>query len=92
VAYTPVTKRWLCKQRTLLGNAHNIHAPSNRKGLCNPFLSIGSVNTFPGNDVRSIARQPPITTIEELLEGVFSVGSAPRVYSEDCRPAERQFR
>jgi hypothetical protein len=29
------------------------------------------------NDIRAIARQPPITT-EGLLEAVFSVGSAPR--------------
>jgi hypothetical protein len=40
------------------------------------------------NDIRAIARQPPITTMEKLLEVVFSVGSAPRLYSEDIRPAE----
>jgi hypothetical protein len=28
------------------------------------------------------------TTIEELLETVFSVGSAPRLYNEDHWPAE----
>jgi hypothetical protein len=28
------------------------------------------------NDMRAIVRQPPITTIEKLLETVFSVGSA----------------
>jgi hypothetical protein len=28
-------------------------------------------------------------TIEELLETVFSVGSAPRLYNEHSRPAER---
>jgi hypothetical protein len=39
------------------------------------------------NDIRAIARQPPIT-IEKLLEAVFSVGSAPRLYSENSRPAE----
>jgi hypothetical protein len=27
-----------------------------------------------------------MTTIEELLEAVFSVGSAPRLYREDSRP------
>jgi hypothetical protein len=32
--------------------------------------------------------QPPITTIEELLGAVFSVGSAPRLYKKDPRPAE----
>jgi hypothetical protein len=40
------------------------------------------------NDIRAIPRQPPITT-EKLLEAVFSVGSAPRLYSEDPRLAER---
>jgi hypothetical protein len=40
------------------------------------------------NHNRAIARQPPITTTEKLLEAVFSVGFAPRVYSEDPRPAE----
>jgi hypothetical protein len=39
------------------------------------------------NDIRAIARQAPIT-IEKMLEAVFSVGSAPRLYSEDPRPAE----
>jgi hypothetical protein len=29
-----------------------------------------------------------MTTIKGLLEAVFSVGSAPRLYSEDSRPAE----
>jgi hypothetical protein len=41
------------------------------------------------NDIRAIARQQPITTIEKVLESVFSVGSAPRKYSEDPGPAER---
>jgi hypothetical protein len=31
--------------------------------------------------------QPPLT-IEVLLEAVISVGSAPRLYSEDLRQAE----
>jgi hypothetical protein len=39
------------------------------------------------NNIRAIARQPPIT-VEGLLEAVFSVGSAPRLYSEDSRLAE----
>jgi hypothetical protein len=29
------------------------------------------------------------TTIEELLKAVFSVGSVPKLYNEDSRPAER---
>jgi hypothetical protein len=40
------------------------------------------------NNIRAIARQPPIITIEGLLDAVFFVGSAPKVYSEDHRPAE----
>jgi hypothetical protein len=35
------------------------------------------------NNIRAIARQPPLTTIEKLLEAVFSVGSTPRLYNED---------
>jgi hypothetical protein len=52
--------------------------------LCNrqmnkrPFLNNVSVNTSRGNDIRAIARQPPIKTIEEILDAVFPVGSAPR--------------
>jgi hypothetical protein len=40
------------------------------------------------NDIRFIARQPPITTIDGLLDAVFSVRSAPKVCREDPRPAE----
>jgi hypothetical protein len=40
------------------------------------------------NNIQAIARQPPITTIEELLRAVFSVGSAPGLYNEDPRPAQ----
>jgi hypothetical protein len=35
------------------------------------------------DDIQAIAEQPPITTIEKLLEAVFSVGSSPRLYSDD---------
>jgi hypothetical protein len=38
------------------------------------------------NDIQAIARQPPETTIKGMLEAVISVGSAPRLYSEDSRP------
>jgi hypothetical protein len=51
-----------------------------------PYLVAASKHV---NDIRAIARQPHITTIEELLEEEFSVGFAPRLYSEDLRPAER---
>jgi hypothetical protein len=44
------------------------------------------------NSIRAIARQPPITTIGKLLKAVFSVGSAPRLYNEDPRPAELELR
>jgi hypothetical protein len=40
-------------------------------------------------NIRTIAKQPPIPTIEKLLEAVFSVSSASRLYNEDPRPAER---
>jgi hypothetical protein len=40
------------------------------------------------NSIRAIAMQPPITTAEGLLEAVFSVGSATRLYSDNPRPAE----
>jgi hypothetical protein len=40
------------------------------------------------NNIQAIAKQPPIT-IEKLLETVFSVGSAPRLYNEDLRLVER---
>jgi hypothetical protein len=40
------------------------------------------------NIIRSIAKQSPIITIEGLWEAVFSVGSAPKLYSEDPAPAE----
>jgi hypothetical protein len=43
------------------------------------------------NHIRAIARQQPITTIEGLLEAVFSVESAPRLYSEDPGPAEESI-
>jgi hypothetical protein len=40
------------------------------------------------NDIWAIAGQLPITTIAKLLEAVFSVGSTPKLYNEDPRPAE----
>jgi hypothetical protein len=33
-------------------------------------------------NIQAIARQPPITKLERLLEGMFSFGSAPGLYSE----------
>jgi hypothetical protein len=39
------------------------------------------------NNIGAIARQPPISTYG-LQEVVFSVESAPRLYSEDPRPDE----
>jgi hypothetical protein len=48
VAYRAVAKRSFCKERPLLDNARKIHARNNRTtGLCNQFLSYGSVNMFP---------------------------------------------
>jgi hypothetical protein len=39
------------------------------------------------NNIRAIARNPPITTIEGLLKAVFSVSSAPWPHTEDSRRA-----
>jgi hypothetical protein len=70
VAYGPIAKKWLGKQRPLLGNIRNIHASNNRKtGSCNPFLSKGSVNTP--------------TSIEILLETVFCIRSVQSGYKEE---------
>jgi hypothetical protein len=44
------------------------------------------------NDIRATARQPPISTIEEMLGAVFTVGSAPELYNEELRPAQLEFR
>jgi hypothetical protein len=69
VVYRPDPKQWICKQRPLLGNARNIYACNNRTtGLCNPFLSSGSVNTP--------------TTIGVLLETVFSFRYVQSGYKE----------
>jgi hypothetical protein len=40
------------------------------------------------SDIQAFAKQLLITTIEGLLEEVFSVGSTPRLYSKDPRLAE----
>jgi hypothetical protein len=45
------------------------------------LLGNGSVNTFPRQRIRK----------KQLLETVFSVGSSPRLYNEDSRPAEGIF-
>jgi hypothetical protein len=39
-------------------------------------------------NIQAIARQPPITEVEGMLDAAFSVGSALRLYSDDPRPAE----
>jgi hypothetical protein len=46
VAYRPVTKRWLCKQRPLISNARNMYVRNSRTTtLCSRFLDNGLVNT-----------------------------------------------
>jgi hypothetical protein len=40
VAYRPVAKRWLCKQRPLLGNASNIHAHNNTVSVENDVFCL----------------------------------------------------
>jgi hypothetical protein len=47
------------------------------------FLSNSQWARSHGSDIRSTARQPPTTTMEGLLNAVFSVGSAPRSYNKD---------
>jgi hypothetical protein len=72
VAYKPFAKRRLCKQRPLIGNARNIRVPNNRKtGVCNPFLSKGSVIKFP------LQRTPT-----QNSRTVFSMWSLPRYYKQ----------
>jgi hypothetical protein len=62
VACRPVAKRWLYKQRPLLGNARNIHARYNRRtDLCNPFLSNGSVNTHQINNRKTVFSMLSVT-------------------------------
>jgi hypothetical protein len=39
-------------------------------------------------NIRAVARQPPMTTIEELLEAMFPLGFLPGLYNEDRRPAQ----
>jgi hypothetical protein len=74
VTYTCTTLLWridplLCKQRPLLCNARNIHSPNNRMGLCNTFLSNGSLNTS--------------TTMRILLDTAFSIRSEQSGCKED---------
>jgi hypothetical protein len=74
VASIPVAKLWLCKQWPLLGNARNIDSRNNRTtGLYRPVSK------------QRIHKHASATT-ELLLETVFFVGSAPRLYDEDSRP------
>jgi hypothetical protein len=40
------------------------------------------------NNIWATAKQLPITAMEGLLKAVFSVGSTPRLYSEDRMLAE----
>jgi hypothetical protein len=65
----PVAKRWLCKQRPVLGNVGNIHVRNNRTGLCKPFISNGSVNTD--------------TIIWVLSDMMFSIWAVQSGYKEE---------
>jgi hypothetical protein len=38
-----------------------------------------------GNDIQSVVKQLPMATVKGLLEVMFSVGSALRLYSKDLR-------
>jgi hypothetical protein len=65
VAYRPVANQWRCKQWPLLGNAHR----NRTTGLCNSFLSNGSINTH--------------TTIGVLLKTMFSIRSVRSGFEEE---------
>jgi hypothetical protein len=75
VAYRRFAMRWLCKYQPLLGNACYIHPRNNRTIAMQPVS-------------RQRNGKYASTTIEWLLETVFYVGSAPRLYNEDPRPVE----
>jgi hypothetical protein len=70
VAYRPVSKRWLCKQQPLLGNARYKHARNNKITVTQPVS-------------RQRMGKQASTTIEWLLETVFSVRSVQSGYKED---------
>jgi hypothetical protein len=62
------------------------------------LLGNGSINTFPRKrtvviieELVSKQRISKNTIIGVLLEKMFSVGAAPRLYKEDLRPVERIF-
>jgi hypothetical protein len=43
------------------------------------------------NNIRAVARQPPITTIEKQLVAAFSVGTNPMLYNEETRLKKAGF-
>jgi hypothetical protein len=80
VAYKPVAKRWLCKERPFLGNARNIHEHNNRRVLFS-VVRVATVSRqrlgkhFP-------AETNTHATYEELLETRFYVGPCRDVITE----------
>jgi hypothetical protein len=72
VAYKPLTKRWLCKQRPLLCNARNIHSRKDRTiWFTEPLLWNGSKQRL-GKYV------PSETNARNNIRAVFSMRSTPR--------------
>jgi hypothetical protein len=59
----------------------------NRQINKHPFISNSRWAHSCGRDIQSIAVHPSMTTIEGLLEAVFSVGSSLRLYNEDASRA-----
>jgi hypothetical protein len=64
VVYRPVVKRWLCKQRPLLGNIRSIHARNNRITMFSVVCAEAVATQRRGK--RISAATSPSTTMEEL--------------------------
>jgi hypothetical protein len=64
VAYRPVAKRLLCKQRPLLGNARNIYAPNNMRTVF-PVVRTAAIAMQRRSKHMSTAKSP-CATMEEL--------------------------
>jgi hypothetical protein len=94
-AYTPasITLRFTgARKPTLHDKAVALEEEINIQKYCYATIERRNMRCFVTagkhiNNIRAITRQSPIT-IGKLLEAVFSVGSAPRIYNEDPRPAE----
>jgi hypothetical protein len=75
VEYRLVAKRWLCKQRHLLGNARNIHACKNRRTAFSVVRDAAVSGQLLGKHV-------PAATDTNNRRTVFSTWSVPRWYKQ----------